>query len=74
MKNFTKLLLTAICLMGFQQIGISQTDNHHEHKTLEGGNIDKFYLPLEYDADSLVGFDEAAAIEHAKKYFTEEWQ
>ena len=74
MKNFTKLLLTVICLLMFQFVGMSQTDNHHEHKTLEGGNIDKFYLPLEYDADSLVGFDEAAAIEHAKKYFNEEWQ
>ena len=74
MKNFTKLLLTAICLLVFQYIGISQTDNHHEHKTLEGGNIDKFYLPLEFDADSLVGFDEASALEHARSYFTEEWQ
>lgn len=73
MKNFTKLLLTAVCLMGFQFVGIAQTDNHHLHKDANGGNIDKFYLPLEYDADSLVGFDEAAALEQAKMNYSEEW-
>ena len=73
MKNFTKLLLASVCLMVFQFIGISQTDNHHLHKDANGGNIDKFYLPLEYDADSLVGFDEAAAWDQAKMNYSEEW-
>jgi gliding motility-associated-like protein len=73
MKNFTKLLLAAVCLMVFQFIGISQTDNHHLHKDANGGNIDKFYLPLEYDVDSLVGFDEEAAWDQAKMNYSEEW-
>ena len=66
MKNFTKLLLATICLLGLQHVGLSQTDNHHLHKDANGGTIDKFYLPLEFDADSLVGFDEVAALEQAK--------
>ncbi|MES2515190.1 MAG: PKD domain-containing protein, partial [Bacteroidota bacterium] len=73
MKNFIKLLLAAVWLIGFQQIGLSQTDNHHLHKDANGGNIDKFYLPLEYDADSLIGFDEEAALIQAREASSEEW-
>ena len=73
MKKFTKLLFIVV-LSVISFIGFSQTDNHHEHKNANGGDIDKFYIRYDYDADSLVGFDEAAALEYAKKYFTEEWQ
>jgi gliding motility-associated-like protein len=85
MNNFTKLLLAAFFLLGFQYVGISQvinhdghhhspTDNHHEHKGLNGENIDPFYLPFDYAADSLIGFDLDAAWQQAQSQSNELWQ
>ena len=74
MKNFTKSLLFIFVLLICSFIGFSQTDNHHEHKGLNGENIDKFYIPFDYDADSLVGFDEEAAWVQAKMFTNELWQ
>jgi gliding motility-associated-like protein len=73
MKITTKYFLFFILILAIQLIGVAQTDNHHLHKDINGGNIDKFYIPFEFDADSLVGFDEAAAIEQAKFNSSEEW-
>ncbi|MBC7695753.1 MAG: PKD domain-containing protein [Burkholderiales bacterium] len=76
MKNFTKLLLVIVSLItpfiGFSQI--DHTDHHHEHKGAQGQSIDKFYLPLDFDKDSLVGFDESAAWEAARRDFAEAWE
>lgn len=75
MKNSTKLLLVIVSFLLVPFIGFSQdTDHHHEHKGAHGQSIDPFYLPLEFDADSLIGFDEAAAWEQAQMNAEEEWQ
>lgn len=69
-KYFLLFNLLFICFYGFSQI-----DNHHLHKGINGEKIDKFYLPLEFDADSLIGFDEEAALIQAKHSgAVEEWQ
>lgn len=76
MKNFTKLLLVIVSLItpfiGFSQM--DHTDHHHEHKGAQGQSIDKFYLPLDFDRDSLVGFDESAAWVGARRDYQEAWQ
>ena len=77
MKNYTKFILVAVSILAIPFFGIAQhncTDNHHEHKGLNGETIDKFYLPLEYDADSLVGFDENSAWDQAKLFTPELWK
>ncbi|MBI3518517.1 MAG: PKD domain-containing protein, partial [Bacteroidetes bacterium] len=78
MKNFIKLLFAAICFMVLSTPVVAQVanriDRHHEHKDAEGHNIDKFLLPLDFDADSLVGFDESAAWEQARMSSNEEWR
>ena len=74
MKNFTKSLFIIVVLLVNSFIGLSQTDHHHEHKSKNGGDIDKFYISYEYSADSLVGFDEAAALEYARQESDEEWK
>ena len=74
MKNFTKLLLVTVSLItpfiGFSQS--NHTDHHHEHKGINGQSIDPFFLPLEFAADSLVGFDDAAAWQQARMNAIEE--
>lgn len=66
MKNSTKLLLVIVSFLLVPFIGFSQvTDHHHEHTGSHGEVIDPFYLPLEFEADSLVGFDET---EHGSRH------
>lgn len=74
MKNFTKSLFFIVSLLVIQFVGFAQTDNHHEHTGLNGEHIDKFYLPFEFSADSLVGFDETAAWKQAQMQANELWQ
>lgn len=74
MKNFTKTLCFIVCLLIIPFVGFTQTDNHHEHKTLSGGSIDEFYIPYQFAADSLIGFDENAASLNAQMQTTELWQ
>jgi gliding motility-associated-like protein len=73
MKSIIQLLIISICLVGFQYIGISQTDNHHLHTDAEGHEIDKFYLPYTYSGDSLAGFDEVAALQYVEMNTSEVW-
>ncbi|MDF2450245.1 MAG: hypothetical protein K0R26_2749, partial [Bacteroidota bacterium] len=78
MKNFTLAILIFLSWFGIPFNGISQShdhiDRHHEHLGAHGQAIDRFYLPLDFDADSLIGFDEAAAWDHARATIEEEWQ
>ena len=74
MKNFTKLLIVIVSLLVIPFKGFSQTDSHHEHKDAHGHEIDKFSLPLEFDADSLTGFHEEAAWQQAIMNHEEMWQ
>ncbi|MES2515493.1 MAG: gliding motility-associated C-terminal domain-containing protein [Bacteroidota bacterium] len=68
--NFTKLMVAICCtsvisLKAQQNIAV---DNHnHEH-------IDEFYLPLEFDKDSLKGFNEEAAWQQATMSTDQEWR
>ncbi|MES2764190.1 MAG: PKD domain-containing protein, partial [Bacteroidota bacterium] len=76
MKNFIKSIIVILSFLAISFNGFSQddlSDHHHEHKGAFGQEIDAFYLPLDYDADSLVGFDEAATWEYARSQSSEEW-
>ncbi len=74
MKRFYKVFVVFIYLLGLSKLGFAQTDSHHEHKGLNGENIDKFYLPYEFSADSLIGFDEDAAWVQAQMNTNELWK
>jgi gliding motility-associated-like protein len=65
MKNFTKLLLAAFCLIVFQNIGFSQTHSHaeNEHSALIEEKLKS--IQLEFDVDSLKGYNEEAAWQQA---------
>ncbi len=73
-KTTTSVLFVFVfsCLP-FMNLAQTPTDNHHLHKSSDGGNIDAFYLPYDYDADSLIGFDEAAAWQQAEMNSPELW-
>ncbi|MES2132685.1 MAG: PKD domain-containing protein [Bacteroidota bacterium] len=71
MKSF---IHTILILFLFSVSCYSQTDAHHLHKGINNENIDKFYLKLENDADSISGFDNPAAWREARLYAQEEWQ
>ncbi|HRG01658.1 MAG TPA: PKD domain-containing protein [Bacteroidia bacterium] len=73
MKHFIKQVIVAVCIF-IPVFGIAQTDQHHEHQGLNGEHIDKFYIPYEFSADSLVGFDENAAWQQAQLQTNELWQ
>lgn len=73
MKHFIKQVIVTVCVI-IPAFGMAQTDNHHEHKGLNGEHIDKFYLPYEFSADSLVGFNENAAWQQAQSQTNELWQ
>jgi len=68
--NITKLL-TALLLMSFFAVDAQQAaqDDHHHHQ-----HIDPFYLPLDFDKDSLIGFDELSAKIEAARYADEAWE
>ncbi len=73
MKIFIRLFIFATCFIALQNRTIAQTDRHHEHTGINGETIDKFYLPLEFDADSLIGFDEESAWIQVRMNSSEEW-
>lgn len=68
--NFTKVLV-ALFFISFSSIKAQQnnTNNHHNHS-----HADEFYLPLQFDKDSLSGFNEEAAWIQAKSNATEDWR
>jgi gliding motility-associated-like protein len=53
---------------------LSQTDQHHLHTGINNEHIDKFYLKLQNDPDSVLGFDTNAAWQEAKRHTQEVWQ
>jgi gliding motility-associated-like protein len=68
--NFTKVLV-ALFFISFSSIKAQQnnTNIHHNHS-----HADEFYLPLQFDKDSLSGFNEEAAWIQAKSNATEDWR
>lgn len=70
MKMNSTKLLTALLFIGFFSAKAQQVihDAHpHQH-------IDEFYLPLDFDKDSLKGFDEVAAAKEAARYVDQAWE
>lgn len=68
--NFTKLLVVAL-FSSFFTIKAQQNNTHNGHSH---DDRDAFYLPLEFDKDSLKGFDEEAAWQNAKMNAGEFWK
>ncbi|MES2761879.1 MAG: gliding motility-associated C-terminal domain-containing protein [Bacteroidota bacterium] len=60
--NSTKLLI-AFCFSSMFSLRAQQAINHDDHNH---EHIDEFHLPLDFDKDSLEGFDEAAAWKEAQ--------
>ncbi len=53
-----KTLLHTLVLLFLCSINcLSQTDQHHLHTGINNEHIDTFYLKLENDPDSVLGFD-----------------
>lgn len=70
-----KTLLHSLVLLLLCSINcLSQTDQHHLHTGINNEHIDKFYLKLENDPDSILGFDTEAAWKEARRYAPEAWQ
>jgi gliding motility-associated-like protein len=70
-----KTFLHAIVLLFLCSLNcLSQTDQHHLHTGINNEHIDKFYLKLVNDPDSVLGFDTQAAWTEAKRYAGETWQ
>lgn len=69
-RNFTKTLI-ALFFVSFSSLKAQQSEIHngHNHK-----HIDEFYLPLEFDKDSLKGFNEEAAWQQAKMSTDQDWR
>lgn len=69
-RNFTKTLIV-LFFVSFSSLKAQQSEIHngdnHEH-------IDEFYLPLEFDKDSLKGFNEEAAWQQAKMSTDQDWR
>lgn len=68
--NFTKLLV-AVFFTAFVSAKAQQVESHNNHGH---DHIDEFYLPLEFDKDSLKGFNEEAAWQQAKMNTNQEWR
>lgn len=68
--NFTKVLV-ALLFFGFFTVKAQQNETHDGHSH---GQIDEFHLPLEFDKDSLKGFNEEAAWQQAKMSTDEHWR
>ena len=66
--NSTKLL-TALLFISFFSSKAQQAVHNDQHH-----HIDEFYLPLDFDKDSLTGFDEPAAQKEAARYTAEAWE
>jgi hypothetical protein len=68
--NSTKLLvalfISSVFTLKAQQ---PQITNEHNHE-----HIDNFYLPLDFDKDSLRGFNEEAAWQQAKMSTDQAWR
>lgn len=70
MKTTSTKLLTALLFISFFSSRAQQAaHNGHQHS-----HIDAFYLPLDFDKDSLKGFDEPAAKTEAARYADEAWE
>lgn len=69
-RNFTKTLI-ALFFVSFSSLKAQQSEiyNGHNHE-----HIDEFYLPLEFDKDSLKGFNEEAAWQQAKMSTDQDWR
>lgn len=69
-RNFTKTLI-ALFFISFYSLKAQQSviNNGHNHE-----HIDEFYLPLEFDKDSLKGFNEEAAWQQAKMSTDQDWR
>ena len=69
-----KTSLHTLVLLFLCSLCLSQTDQHHLHTGINNEHIDKFYLRLENDPDSIRGFDTDAAWKEARRYAPEAWQ
>lgn len=69
-RNFTKTLI-ALFFIGFSSLKAQQSEIHNGHNH---EHIDEFYLPLEFDKDSLKGFNEEAAWQQAKMSTDQDWR
>lgn len=69
-RNFTKTLI-ALFFVSFSSLKAQQSEIHNGHNH---EHIDEFYLPLEFDKDSLKGFNEEAAWQQAKMSTDQDWR
>ncbi len=69
-RNFTKTLI-ALFFIGFSSLKAQQSEIHNGHNH---EHVDEFYLPLEFDKDSLKGFNEEAAWQQAKMSTDQDWR
>ena len=68
------LIYTTVLLFLCSINCLSQTDQHHLHTGINNEHIDKFYLKLVNDPDSVRGFDTQAAWNEARIHTNELWQ
>lgn len=68
--NFTKVLV-ALFFISFCSVKAQESKIHDGHNHV---HVDEFYLPLEFDKDSLKGFNEEAAWQQAKMSADETWR
>lgn len=66
--NSTKLLTALLFISFFSTKAQQGTHDGHNHQ-----HADEFRLPLEYDKDSIQGFDDIAAWQQAGLNYDEEW-
>jgi gliding motility-associated-like protein len=80
-KAAVYLLFLFICfsILGYSQNEINNNINHNHLKVAggvdeEGKVIDPFHRQYIFDADSISGFNEEAAVREAKLYFKKDWE
>lgn len=67
--NSTKLLISLLFISFFSAKAQQAVHDEHDHE-----HIDEFRLPLDFDKDSLKGFNNDAAWKEAAGYYTAYWQ
>lgn len=76
MRNLNKKITTLLASLLFVGTSLlhAQHSRLHDDAHLHHKNVDIFSLPLDFDKDSLQGFNETAAWQQAKMSTDQEWQ